>query len=181
MRKKTFSLFLVLAGLPLCVASFSQQSSQPAPTTQKLTLSEGTEVPLTFAQNVNSRTARDKEPVEFVLARDLKIGDAIIAEAGSRAIGIVVHSKRPDFWGEPGELNVRMTFLRAGKTKVPIRGAIGDLGTRYVVIRGSQAKILKGTPVTAYADGDTEVEALNTAPSSSSSPAAKPETETPKK
>lgn len=127
-------------------------------------LREMTEVPLKFAEDVNSRTAKQGQAVEFVLAQDLKVGDAVVAKAGSRAIGTVVHSKTPDFWGEAGELNVRITFLKAGNTKVPLRGASGEVGTRYVVVRGSQAVMKRGTPVKAYVDTDTEVQPLNSGP-----------------
>jgi hypothetical protein len=51
-------------------------------------------------------------------------------------------------------------FLRVGDQKVEIRGALGSAGTRYVVIRGSQAVIKAGTPVKAFVAGDVEVTPL---------------------
>jgi hypothetical protein len=55
-------------------------------------------------------------------------------------------------------------FLKVGDQKVEIRGAIGSAGTRYVVIRGSQAIIKAGTPVKAFVAGDVEVTPLPKAP-----------------
>jgi hypothetical protein len=124
--------------------------ASPAPSPQ-LVLREGTEVPLKFAETVYSRTAKEGDLVEFVLAEDLPIGNAVVAEAGSRAIGKVIYTKQPDAWGNRGELNVRVTFLKAGKTKVPLRGATGPI----------DAVLVAGTPVKAFVDADSEVQPLN--------------------
>ena len=124
-------------------------SASPAPSPQ-LVLREGTEVSLKFAEAVYSRTAKEGDLVEFVLAEDLTIGNAVVAEAGSRAIGKVVYIKQPDAWGNRGEVNVRVTFLKAGKIKVPLRGATGPIGDIPVV----------GTPVKAFVDADSEVQPL---------------------
>jgi hypothetical protein len=125
-------------------------SASPAPSPQ-LVLREGTEVPLKFAETVYSRTAKEGDVVEFVLAEDLIIGNTVVAEAGSRAIGKVIYTKQPDAWGNRGELNVRVTFLKAGKTKVPLRGATGPI----------DAVLVAGTPVKAFVDADSEVQPLN--------------------
>lgn len=127
----------------------SSVGATPAPSPQ-LVLREGTEVSLKFAEAVYSRTAKEGDLVEFVLAEDLTIGNAVVAEAGSRAIGKVIYIKQPDAWGNRGELNVRVTFLKAGKTKVPLRGATGPIGDIPVV----------GTPVKAFVDADSEVQPL---------------------
>lgn len=68
-----------------------------------------------------------------------------------------MHAKKPDFWGEAGEVNIRITFLKVGATKVPLRGAAGEVGTRYIVIRGSQAILRTGTLLKAYVAEDTLV------------------------
>jgi len=122
----------------------------PAPSPQ-LVLREGTEVSLKFAETVYSRTAKEGDAVELVLAEDLTIDNVVVAEAGSRAIGKVVYTKQPDAWGNRGEFNVRVTFLKAGKTKVPVRGVTGPIADILVV----------GTPVKAFVDADSEVQPLN--------------------
>ena len=153
-----------LSALTLFAAESAAQENTagtlPNATAPKIILHEGTEVSLNIAQNVNSRTARQDDVVEFALAAPLKVGDAVVADVGSRAIGVVIHSVKPNFVGDPGELTVRLTFLKAGKVKVPIRGTTLRSGDYRVVIRGGQATIKMGTPMTAYVDADTEVEPL---------------------
>lgn len=131
------------------------QDTTTAP--KKVLLAEGTELTLRMAQDISSRAARPGEPIELTLAEDLKVGDAIVAKAGARALGEVVQGKRPDFWGEAGEVSLRVHFLRVGDQKVEIRGALGSAGTRYVMIRGSQAVIKTGTLVKAFVAADAEV------------------------
>lgn len=148
----------VLCSFLLMSVLIRAQEATSAP--KKVLLTEGTEITLQMAQDISSRAARAGEPIELKLAEDLKVGDVLVAKAGARALGEVVQGKRPDFWGEAGEVSIRVHFLRVGDQKVEIRGAIGSAGTRYVVIRGSQAVIKAGTPVKAFIAADTEVAPL---------------------
>ena len=159
-------LLAVVLGAVFSTSLLAQ--SQDAPKTpKKVLLAEGTEVALRMAQDISSRAARPGEPIELALAEDLKVGNAIVAKAGARALGEVVQGKRPDAWGEAGEVSLRVHFLKVGDQKVEIRGAIGSAGTRYVVIRGSQAVIKAGTPVKAFVATDVEVAPLPKAAESS--------------
>ncbi len=145
-------------------STFVFAMSQDVPAApKKVLLTEGTELTLCMAQDISSRAARPGEPLELTLAEDLKVGDAIVAKAGARALGEVVQAKRPDFWGEAGEVSLRVHFLRVGDQKVEIRGALGSAGTRYIIIRGSQAIIKAGTLVKAFVAADVEVTPLSKA------------------
>ncbi len=148
--------YVLVAALALITpTSRSVMSQETAP--KKIKLAEGTEVALRMAQDISSRTAKPGEPVELALVEDLKVGDVTVAKAGARALGEVVQAKRPDFWGEAGEVSIRVHFLRVGDAKVEIRGAAGSAGTRYIVIRGSQGVIKAGAPVKAFVAADAEV------------------------
>jgi hypothetical protein len=154
----------VTIALIMIPAALARQQTEGS---KKVLLAEGTEVALKMAQDVSSRGTKPGEPVELKLAEDLKVGDVTVAKAGARALGEVIRAKRPDFWGEAGEISIRVHFLRVGDKKVEIRGALGAAGTRYVVIRGSQGIIKTGTPVKAFVAADTGVEAVNEAAASS--------------
>ncbi len=147
-----------LASLLLVAGSEAQAPVSEVAPTSTVVLPKDTLVVLELAQDVNSRTARADEPVEFVVSRPVKVGDVVVVETGSRAIGTVAHSATPNFKGDPGEITVKLTFLRARKSKVPIRGSKSDIGDYRALIRGTQAVIERGTPVNAWVDADTPVE-----------------------
>lgn len=155
-----------IAGFSLLVAavSLAAQTSGAEPKPGKLILREGTPVVLKLAQDVNSRTARPDEPVELALAEPLKVGDALVADVGSRAAGVVVDSAKPNFSGDPGQLVFKLTFLKAGTTRVPIRGMTVENGVYRVLIRGSNAVIKAGAVIQGFVDADTEVEAPGVCP-----------------
>jgi hypothetical protein len=147
--------------IPFTVPAAPQEA--PAPP-KKIVLAEGTEVKLRMAQDISSRSARPGELIELALAEDLKVGDVVVAKAGARSLGEVVKARRPDFWGEAGEVSIRVHFLRVGDKKVEIRGAAGAAGTRYIIVRGSQAVIKAGTPVKGFVAADTEVVSVEDRP-----------------
>jgi hypothetical protein len=147
-------LWTAIVLLSICNSAISQEPPQGKKT---ILLSEGTELILKMAQDISSRAARAGEPIELTLAEDLKVGDAVVAKAGARALGEVVQGKKPDFWGEAGEVSIRVHFLRVGDKKIEIRGAAGSAGVRYILIRGSQGGIKTGALVKAFVASDVEV------------------------
>jgi hypothetical protein len=150
-----FAVAILATAVVITATLLSSQEAPPSP--KKLILAEGTGVNLVMAQDISSRAARPGEPIELKLADDLKVGDLVVAKAGARALGEVVQGKKPDFWGEAGEVSIRVHFLRVGDKKVEIQGAIGAAGTRYIIARGSQGIIRTGTPVKAFVVADVEV------------------------
>ena len=87
--------------------------------------------------------------------------------------------------GKGGELNLRLEYLKAGDTKVKLRGAQGKNGdsktgaTVGLVLafgvlgfmkHGKQAEVKEGTPVKAYVDEDVQIASLG--PASEPAPAA---------
>jgi hypothetical protein len=153
------ALILILSIGFLGAPHMYAQQADAAP--QKLVLAKGTEVHLRMAQDISSRAARPGEPIELKLAEDLKVGDVVVAKSGARALGEVAQGKKPDFWGDPGEVSIRLRFLRVGDKKVEIEGSLAASGVIYVIVRGSQGIIKAGTPVKAYVASDVEVTAVS--------------------
>lgn len=154
-------------------ASTPATTSDAAPT---VTLKEGTEVPLVFATSLSSKTAIDGDPVNLTLADDLKIGDVVIAHKGAAALGTVSNAKKSGVLGRPGDLAIRLEYVKAGDQRIKIRGAKGKegdarTGTTAVVtilagpvgllIHGHNVEIPQGTPVTAFVDQDYSLPAAN--------------------
>ena len=148
-------------------------SADAAPT---VTLKEGTEVPLIFASSLSSKTAVDGDPVNLTLAEDLKIGDVVVAHKGAAALGTVSNAKKSGVLGRPGDLAIRLEYVKAGDQRIKIRGAKGKegearTGTTAVVtvlagpvgllIHGHNVEIPQGTAVTAFVDEDYSLPAAN--------------------
>ena len=149
-------------------------SPAPAPSAAQATylLPEGTDVPLTFDQDISSKTAAEGDPVAFVLADDLKVGNVVVAKAGSYAFGEVTRAERSGMMGKAGELSIRLDYLKAGETKIMLRGTKGKEGqsgtTSTVVLtvlfgpiglikHGKNIEIKKGASLTAYVADDIKL------------------------
>jgi hypothetical protein len=140
--------------------------------TAKLVLAEGTDVPLTFDEQISSKTANEGDPVTFVLAEDLKVGDVVVAKAGIKAVGEVTNAKKAGMMGKGGELNVRLDYLKVGDVKVKLRGTKGKQGesgqTSAIVLtvlfgpiglikHGKDIDIKKGTAMKVFVSDDASL------------------------
>ena len=160
-------------------ATQAAPATAPAADPAKVTLKEGTEVNLKLAQTLSSKTAAVGDSVEMVLDQDLIIDKTLVAKKGSRALATVSNAKKAGMAGRGGELNLRLEYVKAGDTKVKLRGtqakngdnktgatvglvlAFGVLG---FMKHGKQAEVKEGTPVKAYVDEDVQVASLGPAP-----------------
>jgi hypothetical protein len=165
------------------ITSSPSTSDQAAPAMPaehaKVMLKEGAEVNLKLAQALSSKTAAVGDSVEMVLDQDLIVNTFLVAKKGSRAVATVSNAKKAGMVGKGGELNLRLEYLKAGDTKVKLRGAQGKNGdsktgaTVGLVLafgvlgfmkHGKQAEVKEGTPVKAYVDEDVQVASLGPAP-----------------
>jgi hypothetical protein len=92
---------------------------------EKLILKEGADVNLKFAQDLNSKTANDDDPVSLVLDQDIKIGDVVVVKAGAKAVGTITHAKKAGTMGKAGELNMRLDYLITDTGRLRLRGTKG--------------------------------------------------------
>ncbi len=139
-------------------------------------LKDGTEVPLTFAAELSSKTAHEGDPVEFLLDDDLKVGEKVVAAKGSHAVATVSSAKKAGMMGKPGELNVQLQYLVVGSNHVHLRGTKGKEGESKtgatvaltvlfgpigLIKHGKDVQISQGTPLKAYLDQDIWLPAIN--------------------
>jgi len=132
-------------------------------------LAEGSDVPLTFDQDLSSKTAQEGDSVTCVLAEDLKVGEVVVAKAGSKAVGEVTNAKKAGMMGKAGELNIRLDYLKVGGIKIKLRGSRGkegESGTTGVVVltvlfgpiglikHGHDIEIKKGNAIKVYVADD---------------------------
>jgi hypothetical protein len=146
------------------------QSPPPAAgLSDAVVLKEGTDVKLKFVDAISSKTASIDDPVTLALDEDLKVGDIVVAKAGAQALATVSNVKKAGMMGKPGELNIRLEYLKAGDTKVHLRGTKGREGDSKVgtavaltvlfgpvglIKHGKNIDIAPGTPFTAYVADD---------------------------
>ncbi|HEV2484028.1 MAG TPA: hypothetical protein VGT08_00705 [Terracidiphilus sp.] len=192
------AFLLIVQGYPLCYAQQTAQApaqppaQQPAPQTTQtsgqnsapapaippgtsqavLVLQEGTDVPLVFDQDISSKTAAEGDPVAFVLTDDIKVGNVVVAKAGSKALGEVTRAEKSGMMGKAGELSIRLDYLKVGDVKVKLRGTKGkegESGTTSAVVltvlfgpiglikHGKNIEIKKGASLKAYVGDDVSL------------------------
>lgn len=189
MRFKLMLSFIFLAG---CFSAAFSQQTQPATvepvkatttepasatasaSTEKLILKDGSDVKLKFAEAISSKTATEGDSVNLVLDEDLKIGNVVVAKAGSKAVGTVTHAKKAGMMGKAGELNMRLDYLKVGDDRVKIRGSKGKegegkegtavaltvlFGPIGLIKHGKNVDVKEGTPLAAYVDQDYTIPA----------------------
>ncbi|MGO8984125.1 MAG: hypothetical protein ACLPHI_14570 [Terriglobales bacterium] len=180
MKQPNSVLLLLLLGLSQ--ALFSQDAPSPPVTAvapaepsaavapvAKLVLKEGSDVKLKFADNLNSKTAEDGDPVNLILDEDLKVGDVVVVKAGAKAVGEITNAKKAGMMGKAGELNMRLEHLKAGDERVRLRGSKGKegegkegatvaltvlFGPIGLIKHGKNVEIKAGTPLAAFVDQD---------------------------
>jgi hypothetical protein len=140
-----------------------------AASAEHVVLKEGTEVPLVFAADLNSKTAVDDDTVNMTLAEDLKVGDVIVVKKGAPALAAVTNAKKAGMMGKAGELSIRLEYLKSDDQRLRLRGNKGKEGEGKVgatvaltvlfgpiglIKHGKNVDIPPGTPLTAYVDQD---------------------------
>jgi hypothetical protein len=165
--------------------AFGQQAPNPAPATNstpapahavatpnaatpdtsgKYKLREGTDVNLQFAEDLSSSTSFEGDPVTLTLANDLKVGDVVVAKAGSKASGQVTKAQKPGMMGKAGQLDIRLEYLKAGDVEIKLRGTKENVGEGRVkgalltpfgrIKHGKNVDIKAGDPLHAYVAQD---------------------------
>jgi hypothetical protein len=157
------------------------QDQQPKPeitnAAKRALLKEGTEVQLKLAQTMTSKTSSVGEPVEMVLAEDLRVGEDIVALKGARVLGMVVAGKKTEKQkSEAHELRVRADHIKVGDSFIKLTGEQAGVGKRdkdkmvtYSILFGLSGLLAtsnktfvipEGTRATAYVQEDISLPIL---------------------
>lgn len=157
-----------------CV-SFSLGSAmlfaQPAARTLKIR--DATSVRLSLTESLSSATNSVDDPVRFVVTEDVEVGDLVAISKGSTAVGHVVEVEPKRRLGRAGKLNFSIDFVKApdganirlrassarkgeDKTGTVIVGSV-LLSPLFLLMRGKDVSIPRGTNLMAYVDGDRDI------------------------
>ena len=185
MRFITVLLLFCIVGSSISVSSQATESSASVPVTVERPLTfglpDGTPVKLRISRNLSSGDAKTGETVDFEILEDIKIGETIVVPRGGIAIGTVTRAKPKARLGRGGKLDITIDYmrtslgdkiaLRAVKTTkgysstAPMTGAIVAAGILFfpaapffLFLKGKDIKIPKGTDVTAYVNGNSELD-----------------------
>lgn len=134
-------------------------------------LRQGTLVPLVFASDLNSKTAKVGDQFTLKMASEIKIGNRVIAPGGVQGRGTVTAVKRTRAAGQPGSVTFAVNALIVDGTLIPLTGGETEEGRDHVsrakalfmvpgmewavALHGRDAEIPPGTPVSAVVAADT--------------------------
>lgn len=158
----TLSAYMLAFG-PIPVANAATRVNVPG----------GTLVMVRPTETISGKNARSGDTVNFVVAQDVKIGNAVVIRAGAQANGRVTEGKKAGVVGQPGKLAVELQTVRAvDGTMIPVRASSRAEGDDKVVlvviltliclplilIPGGNAEISAGTTLDAYTLGGVDVD-----------------------
>jgi hypothetical protein len=156
-------------------AAQSQETGQTAASSRAVLLKEGTEINLKLRDKLTSRTAVEGDRVNLTIEQDLKVGEITVAKAGSVAVATVSHAIKAGRLGRPGDLDLRLEYLKTDDSSVRLRGTKGKQGKGRegtavtltilfgpigLIKHGRNAEFKEVTPLVAYVDQDTELTAV---------------------
>jgi hypothetical protein len=177
LTRQLVAVLLAMFALPegIWSAAQTQATTQSAASSRAVLLKEGTEVKLKLCDKLTSKTALEGDRVNLSLDQNLKVGEITVARAGSIAVGTVSHAGKAGMLGRPGDLGLRLEYLKVDDSSVRLRGTKGKQGKGKegtavaltvlfgpigLIKHGRNAEFKEATPLVAYVDQDTELAAL---------------------
>ncbi|MBW4026369.1 MAG: PEGA domain-containing protein [Acidobacteria bacterium] len=145
------------------------------------TLLDGTPVKLRLGRTISSSDARVGDQVDFEVLEEIKVDGVIVIPKGAIALATVTTAEHKKSMGRAGKLDVNIDSVRlADGEKAALRAteggkAGGHVGAMtgamvatsivffpaaplFLFIHGKDMTIPKGTPVTAYVNGDMTID-----------------------
>ena len=158
--------------------------SEPAPAPKPMAtfgLSEDTPIRLRLNRTLSSATEKVDDKVDFTVLEEVRVGQLMVVPQGAIAIGTVTEAKRKGRFGRAGRLNVNIDYVQlptgdkvtlrsmkaaeGGSRKKLMTGAMVASGILFfpaapffLLIRGRDITIPKGTEITAYVAADTALD-----------------------
>lgn len=180
-NKKSRLLALILCALSPVTAGLWANGGQTAQGKPAFRLEDGTPVKLRLQRTLSSADARVDDRVDFDVLEDVRVNEELVIPKGSVAWGTVTEAQAKRRMARGGKLNVNIDAVRlANGEKCPLRavkevkggghtGAMtaGIVATGLLVwpaapfflfMHGKDIVIPKGTEVTAYINGDMNLD-----------------------
>jgi hypothetical protein len=140
---------------------------------QTFKVPDGTAIRLSLVESLSSATNEVDNPVHFEVIEDVKVAGNLLIPKGSTAVGHVVEVESRKRMGRAGKINFTVDHVKApdgsnlrlraastrkgeDKTGTVIVGAV-VLSPLFLIMRGKDITIPKGTEITAYVEGEREI------------------------
>ncbi len=182
MRWQTTWMMSVIFSLALFGTAWTQDAGTAAPTVAALVLPDGTPVKLKLGRDLSSATEKVDALIDFEVLEEIKINETVVVPRGGLALGRVTLARPRRRMGRTGKLEITIEKLQlASGQKVPLRATqAAPEGSRvgrvamataaagvlffpaapfFLLIKGRDLQIPKGTLVTAYVSGDQKLDA----------------------
>ncbi len=160
----------------------SSSSSSSAKSGETLTLQDGTPVKLRISRTLSSADAKTGETIDFEVLEDIKVGDTVVISRGGVALGTVTKGKPKGRMGKGGKLDITIDSVRlVSGEKVALRAVKENKGGShtgamtgaivassilffpaapfFLLMKGKDIAIPKGTEITAYINSDISLDA----------------------
>lgn len=147
----------------------------------KLIMESGTPVKLELAQTISSAYAHKGDQLDFVVTQDVVVGRFTLIRSGARAEGSVVEVKRTRPLAMGGDVIIKLGstelttgervplvarrefkgkshFIRMGVEMAIAAAIYMPAAPVFLLSRGRESTVLKGTEITAYTKNDSSVE-----------------------
>lgn len=159
---------LAAAQAPAAPAAAAPAPAAPA----SVKAPEGTELRIRFNDALSSGTNNEGDQFSITLDDDVSLPGGTILKRGYRGKGEVTSAKKKGMMGQPGEMNVRLNYLKVGDTRIHLRAQKGGEGQSSVgatvvltvlfgplglLKHGHEIEIHPGQVITAYIDEDAKV------------------------
>ena len=185
MRLVSLALILcILAANKLLLAQATPTASIPTGVERPLAfgLHDGTPVRLRLTQNISSADATLNQNIDFEVIEDISVGETVVIPRGSSALATVTKAKPKARMGKAGKLDINIDYVRTrlgekinlravretkgGSHTGAMTGAIvatsllfWPAAPLFLFLKGKDISIPKGTEITAYVSGNTELDA----------------------
>lgn len=147
----------------------------------KFGLQDGTPIKLRTSRNLSSADEKTGGTIDFEVLEDVKIGETIIIPRGGVALGTITRAKPKGRLGKGGKLDITIDSVRlVSGEKAALRASKESKGGShtgamtgaivatsilffpaapfFLFMKGKDIRIPKGTEITAYINGDTELD-----------------------
>jgi hypothetical protein len=161
--------------------SYTAPVVRPSESGGSIPLHDGTPVRLRLSRNLSSADSKTGDTVDFEVLEDVKVDDLLLIARGATAIGTVTEAEAKKRMARGGKLNVEIDSVRlVNDGKVALRavketsggGHTGGMTAGIVVtalvvwpaapfflfMHGKDSVIPKGTEITAYTNGEINLD-----------------------